>query len=191
VLWAAAIVSCGLAVASTFGVGDLNWLRSPTSSVWVFILGVLAYFRARSPTHEAAHTRRALALVAVAAVMAMGLGATAFPTGVVLLLTPLVVVIWLMWGDWSSRASGPIDRELGNVAYGVFIGHFLSAMLMLWVAELVHRATGIFGIFGTADQELQHLSGYVASLLGGVLIYRLVERPFERLRATIRQRPAH
>jgi hypothetical protein len=156
----------------------------------VFLLGVLAYFHARSAGRASEGPARWAAIVSVALVVVMGLGWTTLSTGVILLVTPLFVVTWLTLGGWASRGSGPTDRELGNVAYGVFVGHFLSVMVMLWVAELVHRTTDVFGIFGTSDQELLHVSAYVAWLLGGVLIYRLIERPFESLRTRIRQRPA-
>lgn len=190
VLWTVSILSCGLAVASTFVRGDLDWLRSPSSSLWVFLLGMLAYFHARRPPAHPGDGRGhgAVALVPVAGVIAMGLGWTALPVGVVFLVTPFVIVAWLALGGWASRASGRVDGALGDTAYGVFVGHFLSVMAMLWIAEIVHRSTGVFGVFGTPDQELLHVSDFVASMIGGVLIYWLIERPFTRLRTLIRRR---
>lgn len=59
---------------------------------------------------------------------------------------------------------------------------------MLWIAEIVYRTTGAFGVFGTPDQERLHVSAFVASMIGGVLIYWSIERPFGRLRTLIRRR---
>ncbi len=189
-LWVASVVSCGLAVASTFAWGDLDWLRSPSSSLWVFLLGMLAYFHARGPADVPADQRKArvLALVPMAGVIAMGLGWTPVPMSVVFLVTPFAIVAWLVLGRWASRSSGRVDRALGDTAYGVFVGHFLSVMAMLWVAEIVHQTTGVFGVFGTSDQELVHVTAVAASMLGGVLVYWSIERPFWRLRTLIRQR---
>ncbi len=192
VLWAVTALSFGLAVTSTFVRGDLDWLRSPSSSLWVFLLGMLAYFHARDyPTPGTNESRRtAVALVPVAGVLAMGLGWTPLPMGVIFLLTPLGVVAWLVLGGWVWRSSGRVDRILGDTAYGVFAGHFLSVMAMLWVAEVVYVKTGVFGVFGTPDQERLHVSAFIVAMIAGVLLYWSVERPFWRLRTLIRQRRA-
>jgi peptidoglycan/LPS O-acetylase OafA/YrhL len=189
-LWVVVALSFGLAVISTVVRGDLGWLRSPSSSLWVFLLGMLAYFHARRNHADRGDPRQTpyVELVPMAIVLAMGLGWTPLPLGIVLLVTPWIVVVWLLLGRWASRPSGRIDRILGDTAYGVFVGHFLSVMAMLWIAEEVYERTGIFGVFGTPDRELLHVSAYVASMLGGVLIYWSVERPFLRLRTVIRQR---
>ena len=191
VLWVVSALSCSLALVSAFVRGDLEWLRSPASSLWVFLLGMLIYFPARTRAARRTDNSRpsaVVALVPLTAVIAMGLGWTALPMAVIPFATPILVVIWLAVGQWASRVSGRVDRALGDIAYGVFVGHFLTWMAMLWVAEIVYRTTGVFGIFGTPDEELMHGSAVVGSVFGGALIYWSVERPFGHLRTLVRRR---
>ena len=135
-------------------------MRSPIGSLWVFVLGVLAYDAATRLGSRG--ERRWIA----------GLPVT-----------------WLVLGGWAVRRGGTFDRTLGNLAYGVFIGHLLSALLLLWTSDAVWRATGIFGIFGEhgVTEALWRRSFYAAALIGGALIYYGLERSLERVRTRLRQ----
>jgi peptidoglycan/LPS O-acetylase OafA/YrhL len=88
-------------------------------------------------------------------------------------------------GRWSDS-----DRHAGNISYGVFLGHFLSTMSMYWIAEAVYTHTGVFGIFGIPDVAEVRLraSSFLFAMVFGTLVYLAFERPFERLRASLRRR---
>ena len=89
-----------------------------------------------------------------------------------------LVAMWLFLGGWNSRASGAWDRRLGNLSYGVFLGHFLGTVAMYWIAEYVYTRTGLFGVFEIPDVTEQRLrvSAFVFALIFGCLIYVLFER---------------
>jgi peptidoglycan/LPS O-acetylase OafA/YrhL len=83
-----------------------------------------------------------------------------------------------------------LDRLAGNISYGVFLGHFLSTMSMYWIAEAVYTHAGVFGIFGIPDvaEVRLRVSSFLFAIVFGTLIYVAFERPFERLRASLRRR---
>jgi peptidoglycan/LPS O-acetylase OafA/YrhL len=191
-LWIIGVASLSLALLSVPEAGN-GWIRSPIDSVWVFVVGVLAYEAAArlGPRVE----RRWIARAAVLLIVAIALRFVVLPERAALFVAPLLAAAWLALGGWAVRRGAPLDRTLGNLAYGVFIGHFLSALLLMWANESLYHATGRF-VFGendysTVSEHLFRSSFYVAALLGGAAIYYGVERPFERLRARLRQpRPA-
>ena len=63
-------------------------------------------------------------------------------------------------------------------------------MSMYWIAEAVYKHTGVFGIFGIPDvvQVRLRVSSFLFAIVFGTLIYAAFERPFERLRASLRRR---
>jgi peptidoglycan/LPS O-acetylase OafA/YrhL len=188
-LWALGAASLGLAAVSVPLSGNA-WLRSPIASVWVFVVGVLAYDAAIRL--GARSEQRRIAWLPVALIVAIGLAYVRLPEHSALFVVPLLAAVWLMLGGWAVRRSKTLDRTLGNLAYGVFIGHFLAALLFLWSAEIVYRTTGTFGIFGehgltTFNERLWRGNFLVASLVLGAAIYYGLERPLERLRARLRQ----
>ncbi len=187
------LASLGLAVASTFSTSGSEWMRSPLATGWIFVLGLLAYFY--SPLDRLGGTvqrvGRNVAILPALVVVWMAIGNLNLPEGLPFLISPLLVVCWLVLGQWSSRPGNRVDHAFGNWAYGVFLGHFLSTMLMFWTAEAVFNSTGVFGIFGIPDgptQPLLYLSAYGFALLGGAIINYAVERPLEQLRSRVRKR---
>jgi peptidoglycan/LPS O-acetylase OafA/YrhL len=187
-LLALGLISLLLAVISVPSDGN-SWLRSPIDSLWIFVLGVLAYDAAtRLGTRGEG---RWIAGLPVFVIVAIALNYVVLPEHVAQFAAPVLAVTWLILGGWARRRGGALDRTLGNLAYGVFVGHFLMALLQLWTAEAVYHATGVF-IFGEhgltpLNERLWRGSFYVAALLGGAVIYYGLERPLERLRARIRQ----
>jgi peptidoglycan/LPS O-acetylase OafA/YrhL len=184
--------SFGLALQSSMLPAGPDWMRSPSSSLWVFTLGMLVYFT--NPLARASRLARRiaqpLAAVPIAILIWLATGMTDLAQPAVLLITPALVAVWLVLGQWITRTSPAWDRTIGNYAYGVFLGHFLSTLIMFWLAEAVYRATGVFGIFGAPDeQELRlRLFSFGFALAGGIAIYYAFERPFEALRARLRAR---
>jgi peptidoglycan/LPS O-acetylase OafA/YrhL len=190
VLWAIALPSLVLALLSVPPAGNA-WLRSPVDSVWVFILGVMAYDAAARL--GARGERRWIAGLPVIGIVAIALRYIELPEHWAQFAAPLLAIAWLVLGGWAVRRGGRFDRTLGNLAYGVFVGHFLSALLLLWVAEAVYRTTGVFP-FGehaltTLSERVWRGGFYGAALILAVVIYYGLERPLERLRAKLR-RPA-
>jgi peptidoglycan/LPS O-acetylase OafA/YrhL len=187
-LWAIGLGSLTLAVMTVPRNGN-DWLRSPVDALWVFVLGVMAYGVAArvGPRLE----RRWIARLALGLVVAIALRYVVVPPRSALFIAPPLAAAWLVLGGWAVRRGGTFDRTLGNLAYGVFIGHFLSALLMLWISEAVYRSTGVFGIFGEpgVTERMWRYSFYVAALLGAAALYYGLERPLERVRARLR-RPA-
>ena len=165
-----------------------EWIRSVADTTWMFLGGMLAYHYAPRNVRPSAGIDL-LGAVAAGAVVWLGLGWAGLSTATVHLLVPALVVAWLLLGQWSTRRSDGFDRWCGNLAYGVFLGHFLGSMLMYWIAEGVFAATGRFGIFGIPDQSdrLLWTSSYVFAILMGLAVYYGVERPLERLRRRVRR----
>ena len=168
--------------------GDGSWQRSPVATLWVFNIGVLAYFL--SPldrvTERVRTWCRLAAVVPLVGVFVMGIGRTPLEQGQVFRVVPFLVAAWLILGQWSSRRSERIDQQTGNIAYGVFLGHYLSTLMMLWIAEVVYQRTGTFAVFGGPTDWTFIASIYVFALAGGAVVYLGTERPFERLRASFR-----
>lgn len=182
---AAALASLGLALLAPHTSG---WIRSPACTGWMFLLGALAYRVApRSGTPSLAADLVGAGIAG--AVVFMGLGWAGLSQYVSHLLTPFCIVGWLWLGRWGGRESQGLDRLLGNFAYGVFLGHFLSEILMYGIAEWVLAATGHAGIFGIPDQSDTALwtFSYAFAMLAGIGIYYGVERPFEGLRRSVRR----
>lgn len=169
-----------------------HWMRSPVASLWVFVLGVLAYTYAPKGAAEApTGIRRVVGVAALLCVAALGLHETPLER-TALYLSPLLVTLWLLTHNWSVRRGGEWDRRIGNLAYGVFIGHFLFALIKAWLAEGTYHLTGGFGLFGvpgltTTYERLWRYSFYVGSIIGAAVLYVVVERPLDRLRARIRR----
>jgi hypothetical protein len=191
-LWVIGLVSLGLSLISVPESGN-GWIRSPIASVWVFVVGVLAYDAAAR--FGARVDKRWLARAAVFLIVAIALRFVVLPEHSALFVAPLLAAAWLAFGGWAVRRGDSLDRTLGNLAYGVFIGHFLSALLLMWANESLYRATGHFLLgengYTTLTERVFRYSFYVASLLGSAVVYYGLERPFERLRSRIRQpRPA-
>jgi hypothetical protein len=71
----------------------------------------------------------------------------------------------------------------------VFVGHFLAALLMLWISDAVYQGTGVFGIFGVhgETERIWRTNFYVFSVLLAAVIYYGLERPLERLRGSLRR----
>jgi peptidoglycan/LPS O-acetylase OafA/YrhL len=187
----AAIASSVLAIqAAAAGLDD--WMRSPLASFWIFALGMLTFqWRRREPFDaRAARRLQVVATGLLGCLFLLTFHHLPVRHAVVLLLAPLLMLSWLWLTDATGRMPAAWGQEAGNWAYGVFLGHFLSTLTMYWIAEAVFRATGVFGLFGEPDKTEFRLAifAYLFALLFGIGIYRLVERPFERVRATIRIR---
>ena len=168
---------------------DTNWLRSAPAALWVFWLGMETYFLVRERTRSSAMLRR-IAVVPAVLVALIGCGLMHVPERAAMFVVPVLTAAWLALGEWDTRQMAGFDRLAGNISYGVFLGHFLSTMAMYWIAEAVYTRTGAFGIFGIPDvTELRlRVSSFAFALVFGTLIYFAFERPFERLRASLRRR---
>jgi peptidoglycan/LPS O-acetylase OafA/YrhL len=167
-----------------------NWLRSAFAALWVFWLGMQAYFLTRTRQRAQSSATRHAALVPGVLVVLIGCGIIGTSDRFAAFLVPLLVALWLVLGGWDSRANAAWDRRLGNLSYGVFLGHFLGTIAMYWIAEYVYARTGLFGVFGipnVTERRLQ-VSAFVFALIFGCLIYLLFERPFEKLRTRLRRR---
>ena len=190
-LWGAGAGSLALAGMAAISPAGNIWLRSPVSSVWIFILGMLTYAYAAGRPAATGAVRHWLALVPAAAVVALGLDMFPVPHRSALFISPVLMALWLWGGQWATRRSGRVDQALGNIAYGVFVGHFLSALVMLGLNEAIYLNTGVFpfGIPGQSER-VWRVMFYVFSLLGGTAIYLGLERPLERTRARLRRAAA-
>jgi peptidoglycan/LPS O-acetylase OafA/YrhL len=187
-VWSVAAASLALAWLAR---ANPEWIRSVADTTWMFLGGMLAYRYAPRNIHPSAGADL-LGATAAGVVVWLGLGWAGLSTATVHLLVPAFVVAWLLLGQWSTRRSDGFDRWCGNLAYGVFLGHFLGVMLMYWIAEGVFAATGHFGVFGIPDQSDRMLwtFSYVFAILTGIAIYYGVERPIESLRRRVRRTPA-
>ena len=167
--------------------GD-SWLRSPVASLWVFNLGIVGYFLSpldRCSDRTKVWCRRA-GVIPLIAVFLMGIGRSPLSPDTVFRVVPFLVTAWLVLGQWSTRRQDAVDQQTGNLAYGVFLGHYVTTLLGLWVAEAVFQWTGHFGLWGGPNDWTLILANYTFAILGGAAIYYGVEHPFERLRARLR-----
>lgn len=183
--WRWLIVAASCALAGVAYADGENWLRSPFAALWVFWLGVEGYRLARARTG----TAPLAASTAGALVLAIGCGLTGVPDRVAAMLVPLLTGAWLVLGQPDRLPASRWDRRLGNLAYGVFLGHFLSTIAMYWVAEAVYAAGGPFGVFGVPDVTEWRLraSSFACAVLVGAGVYLVVERPLERWRTRVRR----
>jgi len=168
---------------------ETNWLRSAPAALWIFWLGMQTYFLARERENSSAVLRR-IAVVPAVLVALVGCGLLQVPERAAMFLVPMLTAAWLALGGWDTRQMAGVDRLAGNISYGVFLGHFLSTISMYWTAEAVYTHTGAFGLFGIPDVSEVRLrvSAFVFAVVFGTLIYFAFERPFERLRASVRRR---
>lgn len=188
VVWALAAVSFLLAVESARL--HLDWMRSPFTTVWMFLLGMQTYFLARTSASSkglGTHARR-WAVVPLVIVVAIAMPEVSSLTDVAFMVAPWLVVTWLALGQWHARQGDRVDQTLGNLAYGVFLGHFLGTLSMYWIAETVHRGTGVFGIFGGPNDSRLLVWSYAFALAVGAAIFYAVERPLDKVRARVRRR---
>lgn len=182
---AIALVSVSLA----FLARETNWLRSAPAALWVFWLGMQTYFLVREREHSSPMFRR-LSVVPALLVALIGCGLLHVAEPAAMFVVPVLTAAWLALGAWDKRQMVGLDRLAGNISYGVFLGHFLSTMSMYWIAEAVYARTGVFGVFGIPDvaETRLRVSSFLFAIMFGTLIYFVFERPFERLRASLRRR---
>jgi peptidoglycan/LPS O-acetylase OafA/YrhL len=143
----------------------------------------------RDREHNSPMLRR-IAVVPAVLVALIGCGLMHVPERVAMFVVPILTAAWLALGEWDARQMVGFDRLAGNISYGIFPGHFLSTMSMYWIAEAVYTHTGVFGIFGIPDvaEVRLRVSSFLFAMVFGTLIYVAFERPFERLRASLRRR---
>ena len=168
---------------------EANWLRSAPAALWVFWLGMQTYFLVRDREHTSPMLRR-LAVVPAVLVALIGCGLMHVPERAAMFVVPILTAAWLALGEWDTRQMVGWDRLAGKISYGIFLGHFLSTMSMYWIAEAVYTHTGVFGVFGIPDvaEVRLRVSSFLFAIVFGTLIYVAFERPFERLRASLRRR---
>jgi peptidoglycan/LPS O-acetylase OafA/YrhL len=178
-----------LSVYLAFLARETNWLRSAPSALWVFWLGMQTYFLVRDREHTSP-VRRRIAVVPAVLVALIGCGLMHVPERAAMFVVPILTAAWLALGEWDTRQMVGFDRQAGNISYGIFLAHFLSTMSMYWIAEAVYAHTGVFGIFGIPDvaEVRLRVSSFLFAIVFGTLIYVAFERPFERLRASLRRR---
>lgn len=69
---------------------------------------------------------------------------------------------------------GKVDKFLGDLAYPIFLGHFIYAFLIWKVLPIEYRGWAIFSV------------AYPVTILISVVIARYVDRPINKLRAGVR-----
>jgi peptidoglycan/LPS O-acetylase OafA/YrhL len=88
----------------------------------------------------------------------------------------------LLWGLWNCRLDALLGRFsgfcafLGRLAYPIFLLH--------WPIGLV-----VLHLFGVWHNWAMFLASALFSIGGGILVVFLLEKPIEKWRAQIRQRP--
>jgi len=168
---------------------ETNWLVSAPAALWVFWLGMQTYFLVRDRKQTSPMLRQ-IAVVPAVLVALIGCGVMHVPERAAMFVVPMLTAAWLALGEWETRQMVGFDRLAGNISYGIFLGHFLSTMSMYWIAEAVYTHTGVFGIFGIPDVAEVRLRvwSFLFAVVFGTVIYVMFERPFERLRASLRRR---
>ncbi len=86
----------------------------------------------------------------------------------------------------QNREEGLAVRRLGDLSYGMYLNHFIVAVLMLYVADFVGRP--IFGRYNGGETAFATI-GLVFSTAFAWLTYQLIERPIEAWRGRIRAKP--
>jgi peptidoglycan/LPS O-acetylase OafA/YrhL len=159
----------------------LVYKNSVTSAVVFFIGGAFYYLRRRfgQPLSFALVVIPLLAWLAIVTVPSLRLGtgpersAAAFTEYLWLTLLLAGLVSLMQTGKFRA-----LDTGAGNLCYGVYLNHFLVGGLLLRAG-----AVSYLGLPGTLAFGFTVLAGSTAL---AYLTYRLVEHPFDRVRARVR-----
>ncbi|HWT94989.1 MAG TPA: acyltransferase, partial [Solirubrobacteraceae bacterium] len=170
---------------------DLGIYRNFLTSLCVFQAGMLLHLwrdRLTLPGLPAAARKAAAGVLVVAFVvlatrfpeLALDVGfylGLALALGIVALLGPI-----RDWPRWFVR----LDKPAGDLAYGVFINHFVAAALLLVLAEYLQARGHGLAPFGRVNgTEFGVWTAALSLALAGAT-FLLVERPLERGRSRIR-----
>lgn len=159
----------------------LVYKNSVTSAVVFFIGGAFYYLRRRfgQPLSLAIVAIPLLAWLAIVTIPSLRLGtgpersAAAFTEYLWLTLLLAGLVSLMQTGKFRA-----LDTRAGNLCYGVYLNHFLVGGLLLRAG-----AVSYLGLPGTLAFGFTVLAGSTAL---AYLTYRLVEHPFDRVRARVR-----
>ena len=178
-LWIFTIASIAVQVCAWLGILHPEWFgyRLAPGVFCFFIYGVLLY-RVTHPTigksyqwASATMTVGAVAIAVASLVWLRSQGLHAVPYHQEVLLGFAVGSGLLFLGSKLPR--GRWDDRLGDLAYGVFLNHFL----LIWV------------FWGSATLSPAEISVLIAlSLLAAMLLHRLIEQPMLRFRHRLRQK---
>jgi peptidoglycan/LPS O-acetylase OafA/YrhL len=85
----------------------------------------------------------------------------------------------------QNKEEGPAVRRLGDLSYGMYLNHFIVAVVMLQLASVV--GLPIFGRYNGGEVSFA-TTGLVLSTAFAWVTYQAIEKPFESLRGLIRSR---
>jgi len=188
--WLAAWIGAGLAAflwgVRTAGI-DLDlfqtvvYKNAVASAVVFFMGGAFYYVRRRwgQPLPLVAIAIPMIAWVAVVTIPALGIGVgperSASVFSQYLWLTLLLAALVSLT---HARKLRVFDVNAGNLCYGVYLNHFLVGGLLLRAG-----ATSVLGLPGTLPFGFAVLAGSTALAYA---TYRVIEHPFDRVRARVR-----
>jgi len=77
------------------------------------------------------------------------------------------------------------DKMMGNLSYGLFIGHFFSAFLVLIITEHFYMINGIY-IFGKPNTLIFGVAITILQLIMTIITYFVIDKPVEVIRTKVR-----
>ncbi len=158
------------------------------AALWVFQAGMLLYYT-RERTAWIAPV--ALPLGAVLALLFVVLMLRYNPEHIVeafYLCVGLAIAVTLLLSqvkNWPRWFRG-VDRRLGDLAYGIFLNHFIAAYVVLILGEEIFAASGAFNAFGRVNTAEFGYWTVILSITFAAATLIVVERPLERLRDLVR-----
>ena len=188
-LWLALWLAVG-AVAFLWGVREARFdldrfqtavYKNSFASAFMFFAGGACYYIRRTWGQPVPFVAFVIVLLAWLAVLtlpslSLGLGPARSPAVFAEYLWLTIAMSALV--TWTPVAGRSLDTFTGNLCYGVYLNHFVVAMVLL-----ASGATRYLGLPGS-------LRFGVAVLVGSTILafvtYQLVEHPFDRVRARVR-----
>lgn len=194
----AAVIGVSVAIAITsWARPDLTFddsvYQNVFGSIWTFGLG-MALFALRDPLRRRLPDR-ALRWAGPAGLLVGGVfllkvmrdvqPATEARIYSYLAISSLAILLLGLHREWP-RWFRETDRRLGDIAYGVFLGHFLAALILLALAEQITRHTGVLNPFGRLNTREFGQWTLLATIVLSLGIFRTVEAPIQRMRGRVR-----
>jgi peptidoglycan/LPS O-acetylase OafA/YrhL len=159
------------------------------AALWVFLLGMLLYYErgriARLPGKKIISVVLFVAFVDLVVRQPDMDVETGFYAGIVLAAGLTVVLAQVTWPGWFRR----IDKVAGDIAYGVFLNHFVAGLIVLTANEYILRERGTFNFFGRLNQIQFGFWTAIVSLVIAAAMFVIFERPLHVYRDRVRGIP--
>lgn len=174
---------------------DAHVYKNALGSLWTFGLGMTLY-AVHAPLRRRLPERLARSVgwagLALAAVFLARMLVDDRPVGEAsiygyLALSATAILLISLQDHWPAPFLA-VDRRLGDLAYGVFLGHFLAAILLLGISEALTASGAGLAVFGRVGSWEFGLWTLALSTVLSFAVFHVVEEPVQVLRRRLRTR---